>query len=149
MMSLTFFVLACAAAASSGIFFRPDAWYRNLNKPPWQPPDWLFGPVWLVLYISIAVSGWLVWRSGGDVALPIAIYGLHLVFNALWSAVFFGMRRPGWALVEIGGLWLSLVAVIVLFHPHNAVAAYMLLPYLAWASFAAVLNLSIVRRNPA
>lgn len=147
MMSLTMFVIVCAAAASSGIFFRPGEWYRDLNKPPWQPPDWLFGPVWLVLYISIAVAGWLVWRSGGDVGLPLTLYGLHLVLNALWSVLFFGLQRPAWALVEVGALWLSLVAVIVSFHPLSVTAAYLLLPYLAWATFAAVLNYSIVRRN--
>ncbi|MFN3892390.1 MAG: TspO/MBR family protein [Beijerinckiaceae bacterium] len=147
--SLAVFVGLCFAAASSGAIFKPDAWYRALAKPPWQPPDWLFAPVWTVLYIMIAVAGWLVWRKAGwDAALPLAIYGLNLVLNAAWSALFFGLRRPDLALVEVGALWLSTALLITLFGPISANAAWLLAPYLAWVSFASVLNYAIVRRNP-
>lgn len=149
-LSLMIFVGACAVAASSGAFFRPGDWYRRLEKPSWRPPDWLFGPVWLVLYIMIAISGWLVWRTAGleGAALALTVYAIQLVFNGLWSAVFFGLRRPDWAFAEIVCLWLSIVATIAVFYPLNATAAFLLIPYAAWASFAAVLNFSIWRLNP-
>lgn len=149
-LSLLVFVSACAAAAGPGLYFRPGAWYRDLAKPSWRPPDWLFGPVWLVLYLSIAVSGWLVWRQAGfgGAASALAVYALQLVLNGLWSTIFFGLRRPDWALVEIVCLWLAIVATIVAFHPVDPVAAYLLVPYAGWVGFAVALNYRIWRLNP-
>ncbi len=149
-VSLLVFVLACAAAATPGIAFRPGAWYRRLAKPSWCPPDWLFGPVWLVLYVTVAVAGWLVWRKAGidGAILPLAVFVLQLVLNGLWSTLFFGLRRPDLAFVEIVGLWLSILATIALFHPIDATAAWILIPYAAWVGFAMLLNLSIWRLNP-
>ena len=142
------FVAACLAAASSGALFRAGPWYEGIEKPSWRPPNWLFGPVWAVLYAMIAVSGWLVWSEAGwAAALPLGIYAVQLLLNALWSAIFFGMRRPGLALAEMGALWLSVVATIFAFHPLHAGAAYLLVPYLFWVSFAFVLNLAICRLN--
>ncbi len=151
MLSLLVFVLACAAAATPGLLFRPGEWYRHLVKPSWRPPDWLFGPVWLVLYLSIAVSGWLVWRRAGfdEAALALAVYALQLVLNGLWSAIFFGLHRPGLALIEIICLWFSILATIVVFHPLDATAAYLLIPYAGWVGFAVILNHRIWRLNPA
>jgi len=148
--SLLVFVLACAAAATPGIVFRPGAWYRALAKPSWCPPDWLFGPVWLVLYISLAVSGWLIWRRAGlDGAAPaLSIYTVQLVLNSLWSTVFFGLRRPDLAFAEIVVLWSSVLATIAAFFPIDATAAYILIPYAAWVSFAVLLNFSVWRLNP-
>ncbi len=148
-MDLLFFMLASAAAASTGMFFRPGAWYRDLAKPPWRPPDWLFGPAWLVLYICIAISGWLVWRQWGadGVGLALAVFAVQLVLNALWSAFFFGLRRPDLAFIEVICLWLSIIATIVLFHPIDEVAAYLLIPYACWVTFASALNFSIWRLN--
>ncbi|NNM00754.1 MAG: tryptophan-rich sensory protein [Gammaproteobacteria bacterium] len=149
-LSLLVFVALTAATAMSGAVFRPGDWYEALNKPPWQPPSWLFAPVWMVLYGMIAVSGWLVWRSagleGGTIAL--GVYLAQLVLNFCWSWIFFGHRRPDLALVEIIALWLSVLATIVLFHPISTGAAWLLVPYLLWVSFAMVLNFSIWRRNP-
>lgn len=148
--SLLVFIALNAAAAFSGAFFRPGAWYKQLDKPPWCPPDWLFGPAWTVLYTTIAVSGWLVWRTGGlegPAWAALAIYGVQLVLNAGWSAVFFGMQRPGLALLELIVFWLSILATIIAFHGVYPPAAYLLLPYLAWVSFAGVLNYSLWRRN--
>ena len=150
-LALLVFLVACAAAAAPGLVFRPGAWYRRLAKPAWRPPDWLFGPVWLLLYISIAVSGWLIWRrtgfaGAGGVAL--GVYALQLVLNGLWSAIFFGLHRPDLAFAEIVVLWLSIVATIVLFHPLDAMAATLLIPYAAWVTFAAVLNFRVWRLNP-
>jgi len=148
-ISLLVFLLACAAAATPGLVFRPGTWYQQLEKPSWRPPDRLFGPVWLVLYISIAISGWLVWlepRSEGA-TLALIVYAVHLVLNGLWSAVFFGMRRPDWAFVEVVCLWLSILATIVAFIRVNEIAAYVLFPYAFWVSFAVMLNFRIWRLN--
>ena len=141
---------ACFLTALSGAFFMPGAWYESLDKPSWQPPNWLFGPVWTVLYIMIAVSGWLVWqeRATHAMALPMIVYGVQLVLNFLWSALFFGAKRMDWALAEVVMLWLSIVATILVFYPISATAAYLLLPYLAWVSFAAFLNFTMLRLNP-
>ena len=144
------FIAACVAAASSGGLFRPGAWYESLAKPSWRPPNWLFGPVWAVLYAMIAVSGWLVWRAAepGAAALPLTIYAVQLVLNALWSAIFFGLRRLGLALFEMALLWVAILATIVTFYPIHAGAAYLLVPYLVWVSFAFVLNHVMWRLNP-
>lgn len=140
----------CAAAATPGIVLRPGAWYRQLAKPPWRPPDWLFGPVWFVLYISIAVSGWFVWREAGfdGAASALAVYGIHLLLNGLWSVIFFGLRRPDLAFMEIICLWVSILATIAMFFSVNETAAYILIPYLCWVTFAAALNFRIWRLNP-
>lgn len=145
------FVLACAAAAAPGFLCRPGTWYRDLVKPSWRPPDWLFGPVWLVLYVSIAVSGWLVWRQVGLSAATLAfvVYGSQLILNGFWSVIFFGLHRPGFAFVEILCLWISIAATIAVFHPIDPLAAYLLVPYACWVGFAVVLNYRIWRLNPA
>ena len=149
-MSFFIFVLACAAAAAPGVILRPGEWYRALAKPPWQPPNWLFGPVWFVLYISIAVSGWLVWRHTGldGAAAALSIYALQLVLNALWSVIFFSLHRPGLAFAEILCLLGSILATIAAFHPLDQMAAYTLIPYAIWVGFAAMLNYRIWRLNP-
>jgi len=145
------FLLACAAAATPGLVLRPGDWYRGLAKPVWRPPNWVFGPVWLVLYLSIAVSGWLVWRQVGigNATLALSIYAFQLVLNGLWSIIFFGLHRPGLAFAEILCLWLSIVATIAAFHRVDETAAYLLIPYLLWVSFAAALNFRVWRLNPA
>lgn len=150
-VSLAVFVFACAAAATPGIVFRPGDWYRALAKPSWRPPDWLFGPVWFVLYLCIAVSGWLVWRveDGHGAELALTVYAVHLVLNGLWSVVFFRLRRPDLAFVEIVCLWVSILATIAVFHPVNETASYILVPYLLWVTFAMVLNFRIWRLNSA
>ena len=145
------FALVCAAAATPGILCRPGIWYRDLVKPSWRPPNWLFGPVWLVLYVSIAVSGWLVWRQVGFSAATLAfvVFGAQLILNGFWSVIFFGLHRPDLAFLEIVGLWLSIVATIAVFHPIEPLAAYLLVPYACWVGFAVVLNYCIWRLNPA
>jgi tryptophan-rich sensory protein len=141
------FLGACFVAASTGAIFKPGAWYEGLAKPPWRPPNWLFGPAWAVLYTLIAVSAWLVWQEVGFGA-ALVVWSVHLVINAGWSWVFFGLRRPDLAFGWILLLWASIAATIAAFAPVSALAAALLAPYLAWVSFAAVLNLSIWRRNP-
>ena len=113
------FGAATFGAAATGSIFRPRYWYKQLDKPRWRPPDWLFAPVWTVLYVLIALSGWLVWREEGiaGAALPLGVYVLQLLLNAAWTPIFFGLQRPGLALMEIVMVWASIVATIVLFHP--------------------------------
>ncbi len=149
-LGLMGFFAVCIAAASSGALFRPGQWYESLAKPWWKPPNWLFGPAWTLLYISIAVSGWLVWRKAGfaGAALPLAIYFVQLILNAIWSGLFFGLRRMDLAFGEVLMLWLSILAVILAFYPVHAEAALMLIPYLCWVSFAAYLNFTVWRMNP-
>lgn len=151
LISIAVFAGANFVAACSGAFFKPDEWYDNLKKPSWQPPKWLFPVVWTPMYIIIAVAGWLVWRDAepGAATLPLTIYGAHLFFNFLWSAIFFGMKRMDWALYEIIFLWGTLVGIIITFHPINTTASYLLLPYLVWATFAAYLNYVVLQMNKA
>jgi translocator protein len=124
-------------------------WYRALNKPSWQPPDWLFGPAWSTIYLCAAWAGVRVWQHARAALrrrwlLAVAVNG---VFNVLWSVLFFSLRRPDWALVEVGLLWLSILVVVLLAYRTDRLAAALLLPYLAWVAFAAVLNATIVRLN--
>jgi tryptophan-rich sensory protein len=144
------FVVTCFVAAMTGAFFRPGDWHERLKKPSWRPPNRLFAPVWTVLYVMIAVSGWLVWREAGfaSAALPLSVYALQLLLNAAWTPLFFGLHRPDLAFVDIVLVWLSIVATIVLFFPIHLGAALLLVPYLAWVTFAAALNFAIWRLNP-
>ncbi|MGE3363594.1 MAG: TspO/MBR family protein [Rhizobiaceae bacterium] len=150
-LMLVGFLAASFCAAATGVIFRPGEWYRRLDKPVWRPPDWLFAPVWSLLYLSIAVSGWLAWRKAGFNGAPLALasFGLQIFLNAAWTPIFFGMRRPGLAFAEIVILWVSIVTTIASFIPISPTAAWLLAPYLLWVSFAAVLNFSIWRRNSA
>ncbi len=150
LLSLAVFVLLNFLTALSGAVFKPGVWYERLDKPPWNPPNWLFPPAWTLLFCTIAVSGWLVYRTvglEGAGATALLVYVIHLGFNAGWSAVFFGLRKIGWGMVEVLGLWASIVATMAVFYPINPVASYLLVPYLCWVTFAAALNFAIWRRN--
>lgn len=149
LIALALFVLVNLAAASSGAFFRPGAWYAALAKPPWTPPNWAFPVVWSLLFVLNAVAGWLVWLAGGmEAAGALAIYGVSLVINASWSGVFFGLRRMGLGLMVVAALWLSIAAVMAAFAPFSLVAAAMLGPYLVWVTIASALNLRVWQLNP-
>ena len=140
------------AAALSGAIFKPDDWFRRLNKPSWQPPDWAFPIVWMVLYGINAFSGWVVWKLAGLDGiglLAMAIYGAALVLNASWSAVFFGLKRLGAASANSALLWLSIAAQIAVFYQIDALAGLILLPYLLWVTVAPVLSTTVWRHNPA
>ncbi len=149
LIALAVFVLANLAAASSGAVFRPGDWYAALAKPPWTPPNWAFPVTWSVLFVLNAVSGWLVWMTGGaDAVWPLALYGVSLAINASWSGVFFGLRRMGLGFVIVAMLWLSIAAVMAAFASFSAVAAGMLAPYLLWVTIASALNLRVWQLNP-
>ena len=149
-LGLCGWLLACFAAASLGALFMPGEWYAALNKPAWNPPGWIFGPVWSALYTMMAVAAWLVWQRGGFATQrrPLAMFLAQLVLNAAWTPLFFGMHRPGVAFAEIILLWLAIAATLVAFRPVSRAAAWLLAPYLAWVSFAAVLNGTLWRLNP-
>ena len=128
---------------------RLDTWYKGLKKPWFNPPNWIFGPVWSLLYICMGTSSFLVWSQGGfsAQALPLAVYGAHIAFNAAWTPLFFAAKRMDLAFVDIALMWGSLASSIYLFYPVNRTAAFLLVPYLAWVSFAALLNYKIWRLN--
>jgi benzodiazapine receptor len=143
------FLVAVAATAFIAGRFRPGAWYEALAKPSWTPPGWLFAPVWFLLYLGIAVAGWLVWRAGGSGAtLPLALWVAQLVLNAAWSWLFFGLHRPGAALVDIVILLVLILAFVVAAYRVSRVAAWLVVPYALWVLFATALNAAIVRLNP-
>ena len=146
---LIVFVAIVAGVAAIGAYFQPGTWYETIEKPAWTPPNYLFGPVWSLLYLMIAVAGWRAWEAAPpcEGVVAFSIFGLQLALNAGWSAIFFGMRRMRLALYEVGLLWASILATIVAFYPIDSLAAWLLLPYLAWVSFAAVLNFAIWRMN--
>lgn len=125
-------------------------WYRALRKPSWQPPEWLFGPVWTAIFLMLGASAVLAWTGAapGQGAAVVAVYAVNAVLNVAWSGLFFRLRRPDWALMEIALLWLSILAIVAVVAPIDMTAAWLVLPYLAWVGFAAVLNATIVRLNP-
>lgn len=125
-------------------------WYHSLRKPSWNPPDWVFGPAWTVILGLAGAAGVLAWMAAGDGATRVRIailFAINIVLHLLWSPLFFNLKRPDWALIEVPFLWLSVVALIVGLAPLSAPAAWLLAPYLLWVAFAAYLNLTIVRMN--
>jgi benzodiazapine receptor len=150
MLVLAAFIVVCFAAAGGGsLATTPQTvsggWYGTLDKPFFTPPASVFGPVWMVLYLSMAVSAWLVWRregfSGAQAAM--ALFSAQLVLNLLWSVIFFGLEAPGLALVEIVALWTAILLTILAFSKISRPAGWLLVPYLAWVTFATALNAGI------
>jgi benzodiazapine receptor len=140
---IALFLALSFGAALVGSQFMPGAWYAEIAKPSWNPPSWVFGPVWTVLYVLMAVAAWLVWRAGGGwrgAAVPLGLWLVQLVLNAAWSWLFFGQRRMDLALVEIVVLWAAILGCVVLFWRVRPLAGGLMLPYLACVGFAAVLN---------
>lgn len=146
-------IMAVQAAGLIGSIFTAPAipgWYRELARPELTPPSWLFAPVWTVLYLLMGIALFLVWNNGVNkkgVPLALAVFGSQLALNVLWSVIFFGLRSPGWALVDIALLWLATGATIYVFNKVSRTAAWLLAPYLLWISFAAYLNYSIFTLN--
>lgn len=138
------------AVAGFGGLFRPGEWYAALQKPLWNPPGWVFGPVWTALYTMMAIAAWLVWKRGGFRIQRVAmsLFLLQLLFNALWSPLFFGLHNPGLAFADILLLWGALLATLVAFWKVSTTAGALLVPYLAWVTFAAALNWTLWRLNP-
>ena len=147
--ALACWLALCFSAAAFGGLFGPSEWYAKLNKPAWNPPGWVFGPVWGALYTMMAVAAWLVWRRGGFRArrVPLGFFLSQLLFNALWSPAFFGLRNPGLAFADIALLWSLVLVTVVSSWRVRPLAGALLAPYLAWVSFAAALNLAIWSLN--
>ncbi len=147
-------IVAVAAAlvlTVGGALLTPiDDWYATLRKPPWNPPNWAFGPAWTIILSLWAWSGVLAWRGTSDAAgreAVLILYGVNALCHFLWSPLFFKLRRPDWALVEVVFLWASLVALLVGTRSYSVTASWMIVPYFIWVSFAACLNAAIVARN--
>lgn len=138
-------------AAIVGSRFLPGTWYAGLTKPALNPPNWVFGPVWSVLYVMMGLAAWLVWqtRATRPVHLPLVMYGAQLILNCLWSYLFFGLNRPGLAFVDIAALWIAILATMILFFSRSRIAGFLFGPYFLWVTFAAYLNWAIWRLNPA
>lgn len=148
-MALAGWLAVCFAAAITGVCVSTTGWYAGLHKPSWNPPAWVFGPVWMLLYALMAIAAWLVWREGGWKLrrLPLGLFLFQWLLNALWTPLFFGWHRPGLACAEIILLWLVLAATLGAFWRVRKIAGVLLLPYLAWVGFAAALNFSLWRLN--
>ena len=139
----------CFLTAWIGSRFSPSEWYAQLQKPSWTPPGYLFGPVWSVLYLSMGVAAWLVWKRAGlsGASFALTLFVFQLILNGMWSWIFFGMQRPGLAFAEILVLWSMILATMLVFWRVSSTAGMLFLPYLAWVSFAAILNYSIWQLN--
>ena len=148
-LGLAGWLLLCFAAAAIGGLFQPGDWYAGLRKPAWNPPAWVFAPVWTLLYTMMAIAAWLVWVRGGFAKHGVALWLFlaQLLFNGLWSALFFGLRNPGLGLADLGLLWLALLATVAAFWRARPIAAALLLPYLVWTTFALALNHTLWRLN--
>lgn len=134
-----------------GLLTSIGRWYHDLAKPRWQPPDWLFGPAWTVILGLAAWAFYLGWHGADDDGsrrLLVVLYLINGACHFLWSPLFFTIKRPDWALIEVPFLWLSVVALCVVLRDWSVVASWMIVPYLAWVSFAAILNWQIVKLNP-
>lgn len=139
------------AAAIGGIASaQAKSFYAQLTQPSWAPPPWVFGPVWTLLYVMMAIAAWLVWRSGGfrNNRGALSLFLVQLAVNALWSWLFFAWQQGRYAFADIMLLWVLIVASIVCFWRVRAIAGALLLPYLLWVSFAAALNYSLWQLNP-
>jgi translocator protein len=147
--TLLAFLAATFSAGVSGALFRPGLWYRGLSKPAWTPPDALFPVAWTLLYLAMAVAVWWVALSPSTLALPaLALWSWQLVLNALWTPVFFGLRRPGAGMVVMAVLWVVAALATWTFWQISTLSGALMLAYLAWLTYAAALNLAIWRMNP-
>lgn len=140
------FLALSFTAAGFGALFEPGDWYTGLRKPALTPPNWIFGPVWSLLYACMGVAGALVWQRS-RAALPMALWGAQLMLNAAWSWLFFGLQRPGLAFAEIRVLWIAIAITIFVFWRVRPAAGALMIPYLLWVGFASWLNWEIWRLN--
>lgn len=149
-LALTFWVTLCLAIGfTSGFLFKPVPWYAALEKPFFNPPAWLFAPVWTALYVAMGVAAWRIWRLSASTERTYALrkFGVQLVLNAAWTPVFFGAHSLGGGLAVIVAMWFAIAIAIQGFHPLDKLAAWLLAPYLAWVSFATLLNVALLTLN--
>jgi benzodiazapine receptor len=150
-IALILAVLACLIAMAVGAAATApniDGWYASLTRPSWTPPSWVFGPVWTVLYLMMAVSVWLVWRRREtDVRRPLVLFAVQLTLNVGWSWLFFSLHAPLAAMIEIVVLWIAIAATIASFWRYSRTAAILLIPYLVWVTYATTLNFGFWQLN--
>jgi translocator protein len=142
--------IAIAVAMAGGLLTEIGPWYKSLKNPSWKPPDWAFGPIWTVIFtmtVFAAVYAWEGAQESSNKVVLIAAFGLNCILNIAWSALFFKLKRPDWALIESVFLWLSILLLIIVCFQYSKISALMLLPYLVWVSIATVLNRVIIRLN--
>jgi translocator protein len=140
------FIVLCLAVGGVAGAITAEAvtqWYPALNKPSFNPPPWIFAPVWTLLYVMMAVAAWRVWLAGAVAKPALNLFFIQLALNFFWSVIFFQLHSPAWALVEIGALWMAIALTARAFWKIAKPAGYLMLPYLAWVSFATLLNASI------
>ena len=149
-LGLVGWLLVSFSAAWIGSRFMPGAWYASLAKPSWNPPNAIFAPVWSVLYVLMGVAAWLVWRKAGfsGAGAALILFVLQLAMNALWSYLFFGQHRPDRAFFDIVALWMVILVVAALFWREDRIAGGLMVPYVAWVTFASYLNYVLWRLNP-
>ena len=145
-------IIPVAVGAISGFFTATgvESWYQTINKPSWNPPGWIFAPVWTTLYIMMGVALFLVWKSDSSDILKktaITLFTIQLVLNFFWSFIFFDQHQIGWALVEIIAMWIFILLTIFAFGNISKLAAWLLVPYISWVSFATILNYTIWKLN--
>jgi tryptophan-rich sensory protein len=148
--ALVGWLLLCFSASASAAFGSPDAWYAALHKPTWNPPPWIFGPVWSLLYGMMAFAAWMVWKQGGwrQQRGPLGWFLVQWALNAAWTPLFFGLHLPGLAFLEMLLLWAAITWTIRCFWTVKKAAAALLVPYWLWVGFAALLNFTLWRLNP-
>ena len=142
-----FIIVVLGCGSLIGLVVRPDTWYGTLNKPPFNPPNWVFAPVWTALYVMIAIAGWRTWIRDGLRSNAMKLWIAQMALNFSWTPMFFGAHRPGIALVIILALLAAIVAFIAAAWPRDRIAASLFMPYAAWVAFASVLNGAIVVLN--
>ena len=145
-------IIPVAVGAISGFFTATgvESWYQTINKPSWNPPGWIFGPVWTTLYVMRGIALFLVWKSDSSDVLKktaIALFAIQLILNFFWSFIFFDQQQIGWALVEIIVMWFFILLTIFAFGNVSKLAAWLLVPYISWVSFATILNYTIWKLN--
>lgn len=148
-LKLIITIVVSQSAGLIGALFTTSSipsWYATITKPELAPPNWIFGPVWTTLFLLMGIAAYLVWKKEGEpkkVKTALKIFGVQLVLNILWSIIFFGLKNPGGAFIEIIFLWLVILSTIIAFYKVSKVAAYLLIPYILWVSFAMYLNYAI------
>ena len=148
MLSFFLFLIAVALTAFSASRFRPGTWHEKLVKPSWNPPNWVFAPVWSVLYLFMAISGWLIWHQTHNLFHPaLIVWTMQLVFNGLWSYLFFGRHSPGLALADIVAILALIIVFLLCAYSVSILAALLFIPYVLWVMFAAVLNFYLWQLN--
>lgn len=151
-LMLVLFVGICLAAGAFGALFTSGSvrdWYPMIRKPSWNPPSWVFGPVWTILYLMMAAAAWRVWRrrDGADIKSALILFTLQLILNAAWSPLFFGLKSPLAGLLDILPLWAAIFTTLIFFWRISPAAGWLMVPYWLWVSIAAALNFAIWREN--